>query len=350
MCQPLPAALNSQPYVIMEGRNTDHPMAKPYTIRRLSPPQDFRTALIRDVKRGLSSHPRWFPAKYRYDEEGSQLCEKITETPEYYLTRTEIEILTKHAKEIMQLVSPDELVELGSGSSTKTRILIEAMHSTGCRRYSPLDISETALQEAVDALTADYDWLEVNGQLGDFDTDLPRLQRKGKRLVAFLGSNLSSHNLVSNTERAEFLANLGSIMEKGDALLLGVDLIKDIPIILSAYNDSMGLNRKFKLNALHVINVNLDADFVIADFEYVTRWDSEKSAVISSLQAQRDVTVTIKAISLEVNFRKGDEIVVGVSCRFSREQITKELADVGLKVTAWYTDSAERYGLLVACP
>ena len=148
---------------------------------------------------------------YHYNEEG------------YYLLHAETEILRKHVKEIMQLVSPDELVELGSGSSTKMRILIEAMHSTGCHRYSPLDISETALQEAVDALTADYDWLEVNGQLGDFDTDLPRLQRKGKRL-AFLSSNISNHNLVSNTDRAEFLANLESVMEKGDALLLGVGL------------------------------------------------------------------------------------------------------------------------------
>ena len=278
------------------------------------------------------------------------MWEQITETPEYYLTRAETEILRKHAKEIMQLVSPDELVELGSGSSTKTRILIEAMHSTGCHRYSPLDISETALQEAVDALTADYDWLEVNGQLGDFDTDLPRLQRKGKRLVAFLGSNISNHNLVSTTERAEFLAELGGIMEKEDALLLGVGLMKNIPTILSAYNDSTGFNRKFTLNALDVINTNLDANFPKTDFEYVTRWDSEKSAVLLLLQAQCDVKVTIKALPLEINFKKGDEIQAGLSCRFSREQITKELADVGLKVTAWYTDSNEYCALLVASP
>lgn len=329
----------------------NQPLAtEPHTIQRLSPSQDFRTALLQDVNMGLSGIPRWFRLKYLFDEKGSRLFEQITETPEYYLTRAEVEILRKNAKEIMQLVNPDELVELGSGSSTKTRILIEAMHTTGCNRYSPLDISETALHEAVDALTADYDWLEVNGQLGDFDTDLQRLQRKGRRLVAFLGSNISNHNLVSNTERAEFLAKLGGIMEKGDALLIGLDLIKDIPILLSAYNDSMGIVRKFIFNSLDVINSKLDANFPKTNFEYVTRWDPEKSAVIFSLQAKCEMKVSIKALPLEIDLTKGDEILVGVSCRFSREQITKELADVGLKVTAWYTDSAEYYGLLVACP
>ena len=320
------------------------------TIRRLSAPQDFRTALLRDVKIALSGHPRWFPPKYRYDEDGSRICEEITKTPEYYLTRAEVEILRKHAKEIMQLVSPDELVELGSGSSTKTRILIEAMHSTGCHRYAPLDISESALREAAHVLTADYNWLEVDGQLGDFDTDLPKLHRKGRRLLTILGSSIGNYNLVSETERIEFLAKLGGIMVKGDALLLGVDLVKDIPVILHAYNDSKGLNRRLKMQGLVVMNHELDANFSLADFEYICHWDAKKSAVLSSLQAQREVKVSVRAIPLNVNFTKGEEILVGIACKFSREQITQELADVGLKVIAWYTDSAKQYGLLVASP
>ena len=165
----------------------------PPTFCRLSPPQDFRIKVLRDMKAGMSGRPCWFPLKYCYDAEGSQICEQISETPEHYLTRAETEILRESAKEIMQLVCPDELLELGSGSSMKTRILIEAIHSTGCHRYAPLDISEIALCQAADALTADYDWLEVMGQLGDFDTDLPKLQRNGRRLVAILGSSIGNY-------------------------------------------------------------------------------------------------------------------------------------------------------------
>ena len=321
------------------------------TICRLSPPQDYRIPLLRDVKAGMSGRPRWFAPKYRYDAEGSRICEQISETPEYYLTRAETEILRERAKEIMELVGPDELVELGSGSSTKTRILIEAMHSysTGCRRYAPLDISETALRQAANALTVDYDWLEVKGQLGDFDTDLPKLQRNGRRLVAILGSSIGNYNLVSKTERAEFLAKVGGTLEKGDALLLGVDLVKDTPLILRAYNDSMGLNKQFNVRALDVINRELDANFPLEYFQYICRWEAEKAAVVSLLQAQCRMKISIRAIPLEAEFSKGDEILVGISCKFTRTQITQELADVGLKVSAWYTDNAEQYALLVAC-
>ena len=318
------------------------------TFCRLSPPQDFRTALLRDVKAGMSGSPRWFPPKYRYDAEGSRICEQISETPEYYLTRAETEILREKAKEIMELVGPDELVELGSGSSTKTRILIEAMHSTGCHRYAPLDISETALRQAADVLTADYGWLEVKGKLGDFDTDLPKLQRNGRRLVVILGSSIGNYNLVSKTERAEFLVKVGGTLEKGDALLLGVDLVKDTPLVLNAYSDSMGLNKQLKMRALDVMNRELDANFPLEYFQYICRWDAEKAAVVSLLQAQCRMKISIRAIPLEAEFSKGDEILVGISCKFTRKQITQELADVGLKVRAWYTDSADQYALLVA--
>ena len=210
------------------------------TIHRLSPQKDFKAALVRDVKFGLSQSPPLIPPKYRYDAEGSRICEQIADTPEYYLSRTETEILREHAIEIMQLVAPDELVELGSGFSTKTRILIEAMRSTGCNRYAPLDISESALREAADALTADYAWLEVNGQIGDFDTDLPKLNRNGKRLIAILGTSIGNYNLASKTERERFLSQIGAIMAEGDALLLGIDLVKNITDMLQAYNDSAG--------------------------------------------------------------------------------------------------------------
>ena len=320
------------------------------TIHRLSPRKDFKTALVRDVKFGLSQKPPLIPPKYRYDAEGSRICELIADTPEYYLTRIETEILREHAMDIMRLVAPHELVELGSGYSTKTRILIEAMRSTGCYRYAPLDISESALREAADALTADYTWLKVKGQIGDFDTDLPKLRKNGKRLIALLGTSIGNYNLASKTERERFLSQIGAIMTQGDALLLGIDLVKHVPDILKAYDDSKGFNKRFKLRTLDIINRELNANFTVADFEYVCRWDDERSAVLSSLQAQCSMKISISSIPLQMDFAKGDEIFVGISCKFTRKQITQELAAVDLDVGAWYTDRDERYAVLVAFP
>ena len=317
------------------------------TIRRLSPPQDFKASLIRDVSNGLSQRPCWFPSKYRYDEEGSRLCELINKTPQYYPTRAETEILRERAKEIMELVDPDEVLELGSGFSTKTRILIEAMqHTTKCRLYIPFDISEDALREAAEALTAEYKWLKVHGQLGDYDTDLPKIERKGCRLIVFLGSSLG--NLASPAERANFLSNVAAIMVKGDALLLGVDLVKDISVMLTAYKDSMGLHRGFSLRMLDVINQELDGNFPLDDFNDMKCWDPEKSAMVAKLQAKQEMKISINAIPLEVQFCEGDEIIVGVSHKFTHRMITEEIVVAGLRVTAWYTDKDERYGLLVA--
>ena len=317
------------------------------TIHRLSPPKDFRVELARDVKFGLSQCPPFMPPKYRYDTEGSRIYEQIVDTPEYYLTRTETEILQEHAMEIMRLVAADELVDLGSGSSTKTRILIEAMHSTGCYRYAPLDISESALREAADALTADYEWLEVNGHIGDFDTDLHKLKRNGRRLIAFLGASIGNYNPAG---RKKVLSQVGAIMFHGDALLLGIDLLKDVPDILRAYSDSKGLNKKFNLRTLDVINRELDANFILSDFEYVCRWDVERSAVISLLQAQCSLKILISSIPLEIDFAKGDEVLVGISCKFTRKQIVQELSAVDMEVGAWYTDRDERFAILVAFP
>ena len=314
------------------------------TIRRLSQPQDFKASLIQDVSNGLSQRPCWFPSKYRYDEEGSRLCELINKTPQYYSTRADTEILRERAKEIMELVDPDEVVELGSGFSTKTRILIEAMqHTTKCRSYTPFDISEDALREAADALTAEYKWLAVHGQLGDYDIDLPKIERRGRRLIVFLGSTLG--NFASPAERARFLSNVAAIMVKGDALLLGVDLVKDISVMLNAYKDSTGLHRGFSLRVLDVINQELDGNFPLNDMEC---WDPEKLAMVAKLQAKQEMKVSINAIPLEAQICEGDEIIVGLSHKFTHRMITEEIVAAGLQVTAWYTDKAERYGLLVA--
>ena len=316
-------------------------------ICRLSTAEEFHDRLLQDVKIGMTRQPRWIPSKYRYDKEGSLLFESIIEQPEYYLNRVETEILQSHAKEILQLTNPDEVIELGSGSSKKTRVLIEAMHLTGCRRYVPIDISENALQEATDDLTTDYDWLEVEGKIGDYDHDLSRLRRKGRRLLVIMGTTVG--NYTSKKECAEFLLQLKAIMEKGDALLVGIDLLKEVSLIASAYNDEAGANAKFKLRVLDILNREVDSNFEVEDFEHVSNWNAEKSAMESLLRARRDMSISIRSLQMVVAFTKGDEILVGISCKYTYDEFIQELSAVGLKVSASYTDRAEKYGMFVAC-
>ena len=281
-------------------------------------------------------------------QEGSRLCEEITKTPEYYQTRAETEILRGKAKEIMELIDPVEVIELGSGFSTKTRILIEAMKHTKCRHYTPFEISEAALREAANTLTHEYDWLEICGLLGDYDKDLPKVPRKGSgpRLIVSFGSSIA--NFPSQLERATFFSNLRSIMMKGDAILLGIDLVKDPSILCNAYNDSMGLNKGFNLRPLAVINNELGSNFVLEDFAMHIRWDAKKSAVVTILEAEREMNVGFSAIPLRLTLSKGDEIIVGISHKFKRAQLSKEIASVGLEVKEWYTDTFERCAMFLA--
>ena len=317
------------------------------TITQLSPPQDSRTELEHDMRVAFTSTPMNIPSKYHYDKIGSMLFEDITRLPQYYLTRVETEILTEQAKEIMQLIAPKELVELGSGSSTKTRLLLEAMYSTGGNRYVPIEISETALLQAAEALSADYDWLEIEGHIGNYHTDLPLLKKNGKRLLTFLGSSLGNYK---DHKRKEFLQQIAKVLKKDDALLLGVDLVKDEEMMVLAYNDPTEVTARFNTNLLVMINRELEANFEVDHFKFCPHWSAETSGVESHLVAQQDMTVTIKALNLTFKLSKGDRIETEISCKFTREGITRELAEVGLDVTQWYTDSDTMYGLLLASP
>ena len=316
-------------------------------ICRLSTADEFRERMLNDIRMGMERRPRWIPSKYRYDEEGSALFESIIQQPEYYVNRVETEILSDHAEEILKLTNPDEIIELGSGSSKKTRALIEAMYFTACRRYVPIDISESALQQAADILTADYDWLEVEGHIADYDHDLHRIRRKGRRLFAMFGTTVS--NYISKQECTKFLEKMKASMNEGDALLVGIDLLKDISLLISAYNDVSGANAKFKIRVLEILNRELQSNFVVQDFEYLVCWNTEKSAVESMLRARQDTTVSIRSLQMKLHFSKGDEIIVGISCNFAREEFKQMLAGVGLEVLACYTDNTERYGVFIAC-
>jgi L-histidine Nalpha-methyltransferase len=316
------------------------------SMTQLSPPADWRSALADDVRAGLTARPKRLPPKYFYDARGSALFEDITRLPEYYLTRAETEILIDAADAIVRRIRPVELVELGSGSSRKTRLLLEAMHRhrTG-GRYAPLDVSEDALVGAADALGADYDWLQFDGFVGDFTRDLGLLPRRGPRLVAFLGSTIGN---FGPAERAELLAGLRAGLGDGDRFLLGVDLVKNRATLEAAYDDAAGVTAEFNRNLLHVLNRELGADFPVDAFEHVAFYDEGHARVEMHLRAGRALAVAFPGLGLEVAFAAGELLHTEISCKFTRPQVERELGTAGLGLDAWHEDAERRFALALA--
>jgi L-histidine N-alpha-methyltransferase len=317
-------------------------------VTRLSSPRALRDERAADVRAGLSQRPRSLPSKYFYDARGSQLFEEITQLPEYYPTRVETGILEAHADELVEMVAPDELVELGSGSSRKTRVLLEAMHGRGSgHRYVPIDVSEDALREAAETLADAYAWVEVEGLVGDFHGDLARIPANGTRLVAFLGSTIGN---LDRPERAVLLHDVATLLGPRDAFLLGADLVKDPDVLVAAYDDAQGVTAEFNRNILHVVNREVDADFPVEAFAHVARWNPDEDRVESSLRAERPVVVTFPGLDLEVAFEAGEELHTELSCKFRRAGLTAELEAAGLRVEQWLTDAEERFAVVLARP
>ncbi|MFE1896724.1 L-histidine N(alpha)-methyltransferase [Streptomyces yangpuensis] len=298
------------------------------------------TALRADVLHGLTHTPKVLPPKWFYDARGSELFEEITRLPEYYPTRAEREILLERAREIAAVSGARTLVELGSGSSEKTRHLIEAMPALDT--YVPVDVSESALRGAAGALLTDHPGLRVHALLADFTRALQLPDSPGPRLVVFLGGTVG--NLLPR-ERAVFLAAVRSMLSPGDALLMGTDLVKDEAVLVTAYDDARGVTAEFNKNVLAVINRELDADFHTADFEHVAVWNREQEWIEMRLRARSELTVKVRALDLVVPFAEGEEILTEVSAKFRQEGVRKELAAAGLELTQWWTDAAGRFAL-----
>ena len=317
-------------------------------IRRLSPEVDHSEDLAMDVRAGLSASPKTLSSKYFYDARGSALFEDITRLPEYYLTRAETEILNSYADEMISAIEPQEFVELGAGHSVKTRLLIEALGRAGSgTRYVPFDISESALIEAAQHLGDSFPWLEIESLIGDFANDLTQITRVGRRLVKFLGSTIGNFR---TEERIAFYRTVATMLEGGDGLLLGVDLVKDEDTLVAAYNDSAGVTAEFNKNILQVINRELDADFDVDAFEFIVRWDADCECVSMSLKGNRDMEVTIKGLDMVVHLDEGEEIHDEISCKFTREKVEREAEKAGLAITNWWTDSEERYAVALLKP
>ncbi len=320
--------------------------AAPVTIRRLSPLQDHRSELAADILSGMAVEPKTIPSKYFYDATGSELFDRITHLPEYYLTRTETAILSASATDIMRRTRPEELIELGAGSADKTRILLDAMLDLDLgRRYVPIDISESALEEAVRALCDDYPELAIDGLVGDFDVDLDRVPRRGRRLVTFLGSTIG--NLIEE-ERLAFYGSVAAMLDPNDGFLLGVDLVKDPATMIRAYNDAAGVTAAFTRNILAVVNRELGTDFPVEDFIHRPVWNRRESRMEAWLEASRAMRVHCAALDLTVHIGEGERIRTEVSCKFSRSMVSDELTRAGLSVERWYTDQRKWFGLALA--
>ena len=310
-------------------------------------PGERRATLERDVLVGLSLHPKELPPKWFYDERGSELFDEITRLPEYYLTDSERSILQAHSSDIAAALDVDTLVELGSGTSEKTRLLIGAFLAAGkLQRIVVFDYSEEFLRAAAAALAGEYPSVEVHAVVGDFE-QLDRLPGEGTRLIAFLGSTIG--NLLPGV-RAAFLSRLGRQLRPGEALLLGLDLVKDVGRLEAAYNDTRGVTAAFNRNVLSVLNGELRADFVPDRFEHVARWDSRNEWIEMLLRSKCRQRVRIEDLDLEADFAEGEEMRTEISAKFRRERIAAELEEAGLRLERWWTDGAGGFALCLAVP
>ena len=300
-------------------------------------------ALRRDVYNGLTQTPKTLPPKWFYDSVGSDLFDQITRLPEYYPTRTEAQILRDHSAEIATASGADTLVELGSGTSEKTRLLLSALRDTGSlRRFIPFDVDAGMLQAASSAILDEYPDIEIEAVCGDFEEHLGKIPRVGRRLVVFLGSTIGN---LTPGPRAEFLSALSDTLAKGDTLLLGTDLVKDPGRLIRAYDDSAGVTARFNRNVLAVVNRELDADFDLDAFDHVAKWNADEERIEMWLRAGSAQRVRVAALDLTIDFAAGEEMLTEVSCKFREQGVVEELAAAGLKRSHWWTDPAGDFGL-----
>jgi len=310
-------------------------------------PASYLAELRRDVRAGLTATPKTLPPKYFYDERGSELFDEITRLPEYYLTRAETQILRGRAGEIADLSRCESLVELGSGTSAKTGILLRALRAAGTlHEFMPLDVDPAVLADATKALEAQYPGLRIVPFVGDFERDLGAIPAAdGRRMIAFIGSTIGN---LEPASRGTLLGEIAAVLQPGDTFLLGTDLVKDAGCLWRAYNDAVGVTAEFNRNILRVINRELAADFDVDEFEHVAIWDQASSWIEMRLRSVREQTVTVGDLGLTVHFAAGEEMRTEISAKFRRDQIRAELAAAGLETVRFWTDSGGDFGLTLA--
>jgi L-histidine N-alpha-methyltransferase len=306
-------------------------------------------SLADDVLDGLTRPFKELPPKHFYDKRGAELFDRICELPEYYPTRAERAILELHAPRIAELTRAAELVELGSGTAAKTRVLLDALHSAGhLRRYVPLDVTEAMVRESAAELVALYPSLRVHGVIGDFERHLdcvPASVNGDRRLLAFLGGTIGNFPPGS---RRRFLRRVASLLGGNDSLLMGVDLVKNRDVLEAAYDDSEGVTAEFNRNVLHVLNRELNADFEPDAFDHVALFDVRHEWIEMRLRSQQEQMVRIREIDLLVHFGEGEELRTEISAKFTRRRVEDDLAAAGLRLTHWLTDPDELFALTLS--
>jgi L-histidine N-alpha-methyltransferase len=319
-----------------------------YSIDRYTTDDDLAVNLRAEVATGLTARPKWLPPKWFYDELGSALFEQITELDVYYPTSREWEILQRRADEIAGVTRAETLVELGSGSSRKTRALLNALSRLNTlQSYVPVDVSESTLVGAADALSVDYPGVDIHPVMADFEHHLDVLPSDGRRLIAFLGGTIGNLDPV---QRAKFFAAVRASMHPGDSLLLGCDLVKDPARLVAAYDDPQGVTAEFNRNVLRVINRELRADFDVEAFAHVALWNADEERIEMWLRASRPMRVNIVDLQLRVEFSAGEQLRTELSAKFTKERVRDELDQAGLRCERWWTDKASDFALSLAIP
>jgi len=301
-------------------------------------------SLAEDVLDGLTRPFKELPPKHFYDARGAELFDQICELPEYYPTRTERAILEQQALELVRLTGAVELVELGSGTAAKTRVLLDAMHALGTlERYVPMDVTESMVRDCAQALTSEYPGLRVHGVIGDFERHLDRVPpATGPRLVVFLGGTIGNFPPGS---RRRFLREIAALLGPEDHLLMGTDLVKDPRVLEAAYDDAQGVTAEFNRNVLRVLNRELRADFDPEDFEHVALFDPENEWIEMRLRARREHTTMVRELDLPVHFDEGEELRTEISAKFTPQRLRGDLAAAGLQLVRWLTDPDELFAL-----
>jgi L-histidine Nalpha-methyltransferase len=318
----------------------------PVPSRTLAHPGRYLEALRADVRAGLTAVPKTLPPKYFYDERGSALFDEITRLPEYYLTRAETSILRQHAADIAALSRCESLVELGSGTSAKTGLLLRSLLDAGSlKEFVPLDVDPAVLAEATQALSAQYPGLRLAPFVGDFERGLGALPAGGRRMIAFIGSTIGN---LEPSARAHLLREVHAALRPGDTFLLGADLVKDAGRLLRAYDDTAGVTAEFNRNVLVVINRELNADFAVEEFGHVAIWDAANEWIEMRLRSAHDQRVTVGDLNLSITFAAGEEMRTEISAKFRPAGIATELKAAGLQMLRFWTDSDADFGLTLA--
>ena len=317
-------------------------------ITQLLEEDHWEQVLRSDIRAGLTTDPKTLPPKWLYDEIGSNLFDQITRLEEYYPTRAETQIIEKNALKIAHVSGADTLVELGSGTSEKSRLLLDGFRASGqLKRYVPFDVSAEFLAKAAEQIAREYPEVQINGVVGDFELHIGQLPREGKRMIVFLGGTIG--NLLPD-ERHSFFKELSGNLSDGETLLLGTDLVKDVGRLQAAYNDSQNITAEFNLNVLSVINKRLGGNFDLANFSHSAHYDTSNDWIEMLLVSEADQQVRINDLDLLIDLQAGESIRTEISAKFTTDRLESELNDAGLGLNEVLTDKDKDFALSLCSP